>query len=184
MLTRPVTLYWYRADQSCFVVPTSCWISCKQEPLPFLKSLVWLDQAPTGNWTHRTTWSVLSPPYCRLLRLFVCGISLTSGQLINKLFPDCTRYCFLQVVLRLLHSYFSIISHVHSQNILSTENLITLKISGFSTTFSLVSHIKTLSNPHQWTVWTWTVKYVNKSTLTYNLPSILPLICHRHSFVF
>ena len=31
---------------------------------------------------------------------FVCGISLTSGQLINELFPDCTRSCFSQVVLR------------------------------------------------------------------------------------
>ena len=32
--------------------------------------------------------------------LFVCGISLTSGQLFNELFPDCTRSCFSQVVLR------------------------------------------------------------------------------------
>ena len=32
--------------------------------------------------------------------LFVCGISLMSGQLISELFPDCTRSCFLQVVLR------------------------------------------------------------------------------------
>ena len=32
--------------------------------------------------------------------LFVCGISLTSGQLIIELFPDCTRSCFSQVVLR------------------------------------------------------------------------------------
>ena len=31
--------------------------------------------------------------------LFVCGISLTSGQLFSELFPDCTRSCFLQVVL-------------------------------------------------------------------------------------
>ena len=31
---------------------------------------------------------------------FVCGISLTSGQLIRELFPDCTRSCFSQVVLR------------------------------------------------------------------------------------
>ena len=30
----------------------------------------------------------------------VCGISLTSGQVINELFPDCTRSCFSQVVLR------------------------------------------------------------------------------------
>ena len=34
------------------------------------------------------------------VRLFVCGISLTSGQLINELFPDCTRSCFSQVVSR------------------------------------------------------------------------------------
>ena len=32
--------------------------------------------------------------------LFVCGISLTSGQLIIELFPDCTRSCFSQVVSR------------------------------------------------------------------------------------
>ena len=32
--------------------------------------------------------------------LFVCGISLTSCQLISELFPDCTRSCFSQVVLR------------------------------------------------------------------------------------
>ena len=32
--------------------------------------------------------------------LFVCGISLTSGQLSIELFPDCTRSCFLQVVSR------------------------------------------------------------------------------------
>ena len=34
--------------------------------------------------------------YC----LFVCGISLTSGQLVSELFPDCTRSCFSQVVSR------------------------------------------------------------------------------------
>ena len=32
--------------------------------------------------------------------LFVCGISLTSGQFFNELFQDCTRSCFSQVVLR------------------------------------------------------------------------------------
>ena len=32
--------------------------------------------------------------------LFVCGISLTSGQLIIELFPDCPRSSFSQVVLR------------------------------------------------------------------------------------
>ena len=31
--------------------------------------------------------------------LFVCGISLTSRQLINQLFPDCTRSCFSKVIL-------------------------------------------------------------------------------------
>ena len=31
---------------------------------------------------------------------FICGISLTSGQLVTELFPDCTRSCFSQVVLR------------------------------------------------------------------------------------
>ena len=34
------------------------------------------------------------------LCLFVCGISLTSGQLINELFPDCTRSFCSQVVSR------------------------------------------------------------------------------------
>ena len=34
------------------------------------------------------------------LCLFVCGISLASGQLISELFPDCTRSCFSQVVSR------------------------------------------------------------------------------------
>ena len=32
--------------------------------------------------------------------LFVCGNSLTSGQLVSELFPDCTMSCFSQVVLR------------------------------------------------------------------------------------
>ena len=32
--------------------------------------------------------------------LFVCGISLTSGQLVSELFPDCTRSYFSQVVSR------------------------------------------------------------------------------------
>ena len=31
--------------------------------------------------------------------MIVCGISLTSGQLVNELFPDSTRSCFSQVVL-------------------------------------------------------------------------------------
>ena len=40
--------------------------------------------------------------YCNFSKvcLFVCGISLTSGQLIIELFPDCTRSCFSQVVSR------------------------------------------------------------------------------------
>ena len=38
----------------------------------------------------------VSVPLC----LFVCGISLTSAQLINELFLDCTRSCFSQVILR------------------------------------------------------------------------------------
>ena len=33
----------------------------------FLMSFVWLGPAPTGNRTHKSTWSVLGPPYCRLL---------------------------------------------------------------------------------------------------------------------
>ena len=34
---------------------------------------------------------------CTRVCLFVCGISLTSGQLFYELFPDCTRSCFSQV---------------------------------------------------------------------------------------
>ena len=32
--------------------------------------------------------------------LFICGISLTSGPLFNELFPERTRSCFSQVILR------------------------------------------------------------------------------------
>ena len=67
MLTHPVTSYWHRANELCLVVPPSSWVPFKEGSLLFVKSLVWLDQAPTGNWTHRTTWSVQSTPYCRLL---------------------------------------------------------------------------------------------------------------------
>ena len=42
---------------------------------------------------------ILGRTYCVTEYLFVCGISITSGQLINELFPDCTRSCFSQVVL-------------------------------------------------------------------------------------
>ena len=31
-------------------------------------SMVWLDPAATGNRTHKSSWSVLGPPYRRLLR--------------------------------------------------------------------------------------------------------------------
>ena len=68
MLTHPVALYWHQADQLCFMVPTSSWAPCKQGPLPLLTSLVWLDPAPTGNRTHKSSWSVLGPPYHRFLQ--------------------------------------------------------------------------------------------------------------------
>ena len=42
---------------------------------------------------------VMDIPEAEHLSLFVCGISLTSGQLVNELFPDCTRSCFSQVLL-------------------------------------------------------------------------------------
>ena len=58
MLAHPVTLYWHRADQLCFVVPPSSWVTCKKRP-----SLVWLDPAATGNRTQKSSWSVLGPPY-------------------------------------------------------------------------------------------------------------------------
>ena len=41
-----------------------------------------------------------SPQLPLFVCLFVCGISLTSDQLVSELFPDCTRSCFSQVVLR------------------------------------------------------------------------------------
>ena len=43
----------------------------------------------------------LTPVLPAFIGLFVCGIRLTPGQLVNELFPDCTRSCFSQVVLRL-----------------------------------------------------------------------------------
>ena len=58
--------------------------------------------------------------------LFVCGISLTSGQLVSELFSDCTRSCVSQgqmikkgyfsiKVYRILGSFeaISVISRVH-----------------------------------------------------------------------
>ena len=63
-----ITLYWHRANQLCFGVPTSSWVPCKQGQLPFLTSLVWLDPAATGNRTHKSSWSMLVPPYRGLLR--------------------------------------------------------------------------------------------------------------------
>ena len=44
--------------------------------------------------------SVPAPQRKKEVCLFVCGISLTSGQLVSELFPDYTRSCFSQVVLR------------------------------------------------------------------------------------
>ena len=43
-----------------------------------------------NNNLQRAKLSVAAREVC----LFVCGISLTSGQLFNELFPDCTRSCF------------------------------------------------------------------------------------------
>ena len=49
------------------------------------------------SYGSRAAWGRAAPwRFC----LFVCGISLTSGQLVSELFPDCTRSCFSQVVLR------------------------------------------------------------------------------------
>ena len=39
----------------------------QEETTPIFKRL-WYDPAPTGNRTHKSSWSVLGPPYCRLLR--------------------------------------------------------------------------------------------------------------------
>ena len=62
--------HWHRVNQLRFLVLASSWVPCKQGPLPFLTSLVWLDPAATGNRTHKSSWSVLllAPPYRRLLR--------------------------------------------------------------------------------------------------------------------
>ena len=102
MLTDPVTLYWHWADQLCFVVPPSSWVPCKKRSLPFLNVV-----GMTGTSSNResnpqillvSAGSPLSSPFTRgywgpilCQGLFVCGISLTSGQLFNELFPDCTR---------------------------------------------------------------------------------------------
>ena len=41
----------------------------KQQPLPFIVfGMTLVDPAPTGNRTHKTSWSVLGPFYQRLLR--------------------------------------------------------------------------------------------------------------------
>ena len=65
MLTHPVTLYWHRADQLCFVVPPSSWVPCKKRPLPFLNVF---GMTRPRNRTHKSSWSVLGPPYRRLLQ--------------------------------------------------------------------------------------------------------------------
>ena len=38
--------------------------------------------------------------FMSMICLFVCRISLTSSQFVTELFPDCTRSCFSQVVVR------------------------------------------------------------------------------------
>ena len=57
MIPHPVTLYWHQVDQICFVVLTSCWVPSKQQPLPFLESLVWPGKSyePTTSHTHIDT---------------------------------------------------------------------------------------------------------------------------------
>ena len=56
-----------------------------------------------GHWVNSLSCVLFSVSFailCHAVCLFVCGISLTSGQLVIELFPDCTRSCFSQVVLR------------------------------------------------------------------------------------
>ena len=57
----------------------------------------WTNTCPDG---HDNNDNRKVPGACLFVCLFVCGVSLTSGQLVNELFPDCTRSCFSQVVLR------------------------------------------------------------------------------------
>ena len=54
------------------------------------------DKSHNANMEYAVVKALISDLNC----LFVCGISLTSGQLVSGLFPDCTRSCFSQVVLR------------------------------------------------------------------------------------
>ena len=44
-----------------------CGYYFKQAGATIIFSVFWYDLDPTGNWTHRTTWSVLGPPYRHLL---------------------------------------------------------------------------------------------------------------------
>ena len=89
MIPHPVTLYWHQVDQICFVVLTYCFT------FVVIKHIF--------HWCYvfqmvlLAVFKLLTVQY---VCLFVCGISLTSGQLISELFPDCTRSCFSQVVLR------------------------------------------------------------------------------------
>ena len=57
----------------------------------------WWWRCTCSAWTTRVSSLDSS---CTFVCLFVCGISFTSGQLVSELFPDCTRSCFSQVVLR------------------------------------------------------------------------------------
>ena len=73
----------------CKLIPIIIWLG----RCTFLKILTTI-----GWWVYVGASSVY---VCRGgVCLFVCGISLTSGQLVSELFPDCTRSCFSQVVLR------------------------------------------------------------------------------------
>ena len=48
----------------------------------------------SGPWLLKATWKhghFIFAKSCHPLNLFVCGISLTSGQLITELFPDCLK---------------------------------------------------------------------------------------------
>ena len=55
---------------------------------------------PTATTSAVYAGTATSDPSATPACLFVCGISLTSGQLINEFFPDCIRSCFSQVILR------------------------------------------------------------------------------------
>ena len=69
MLTHPVTLYWHRADQLCFVVPMHFIVSTMQAGTTPIFNIFGMTGPSTNRESkHKSSWSVLGLPYRRLLR--------------------------------------------------------------------------------------------------------------------